>query len=139
MVVLADRGIVITGASGAGKTQLALALMRHANAEGQFGRLVADDQIFVTVIGGKLMATAPATISGLVEVRGVGPVGTACEAKAPVDLVVRLSDRGQSPRFPEGETLDLLGCQVPLLELQEENPHEAIAAVLARLSMVPFA
>ena len=45
-VVLGDRGIVIAGESGAGKTQLALELLSHARSFGLFARLVADDQIF---------------------------------------------------------------------------------------------
>lgn len=138
MVVLADRGIVITGPSGVGKTQLALALICHADTQGLFGRLVADDQIFLTGHRDSLLASAPATISGLVEVRGVGPVGTPFEAKAPVDLIVQLSDSGQSARFPQRETHDIMGCNVPLLELATANGNEAVAAVLARLSMEPF-
>ena len=47
-VVLGDRGIVIAGEPGMGKTQLALDLISHARTQGRFARLVADDQIFLS-------------------------------------------------------------------------------------------
>jgi serine kinase of HPr protein (carbohydrate metabolism regulator) len=137
-VVLGDRGIVIAGGSGLGKTQLALALISHARSFGLFARLVADDQILLSAHDGRVVCAAPATIAGLVEVRGLGPQPAAFEKKAPVDLLVRLVERGAAERFPEAETESLMGCQVPLLRLAADDGRAAVMAVFARLSMPPF-
>lgn len=137
-VVFGDRGIVIVCPSGAGKTQLALALIWHARAAGLFGRLVADDQLFLSVHGGRLVAHAPEAIAGLVEARGVGPVRIACERKAPVDLVVRLVARDLAERLPQPKTEWLLGCELPLLELAGDDRQAAVNAIAARLAVAPF-
>jgi serine kinase of HPr protein (carbohydrate metabolism regulator) len=137
-VVLGDRGIVIAGASGAGKTLLALALISHARSLGLFVRLVADDQVFLSTHDGRLVCVAPETIAGLVEVRGVGPQPAAHEKKAPVDLLVRLVERNAAERFPEAETEVLAGCEVPLLRLAADDRQAAVMAVAACLSLPPF-
>jgi serine kinase of HPr protein (carbohydrate metabolism regulator) len=137
-VGLGDRGIVIAGESGLGKTQLALVLISHARTQGQFARLVADDQIFLSAHNGRLVCIAPETITGLVEVRGVGPQPTAHEKKAPVDLLVRLVERSAAERFPEAATEFLVGCEVPLMKLAADDGRAALMAVVARLSLPPF-
>jgi serine kinase of HPr protein (carbohydrate metabolism regulator) len=137
-IVLGDRGIVIAGDSGAGKTQLALALISHARAYGLFARLVADDQIFLSVHHGRLVCSAPETIAGLVEVRGIGPQPIDHEPKASVDLMVRLVARREAMRLTEQATEALLGCDVALLRLPSEDREAAMAAVLAHLSLPPF-
>jgi serine kinase of HPr protein (carbohydrate metabolism regulator) len=137
-VVLGDRGIVIAGGPGSGKTQLALALICHARTHGLFARLVADDQVFLSAHHGRLVCIAPETIAGLIEVRGVGPQPTACEKKAPADLLVRLVERSEAERFPEAETETIQGCGVPLLKLAANDGRAALMAVAARLSLPPF-
>ena len=89
-VVVGDRGVVISGASGLGKTGLALALVIYARSLGWFGRLVGDDQLLLSSHDGRLFCTAPPTLAGLVEIRGLGPRPIAHEATAPVDLHVAL-------------------------------------------------
>ncbi|RUX64203.1 HPr kinase/phosphorylase, partial [Mesorhizobium sp. M7A.F.Ca.US.014.04.1.1] len=55
MVLIGERGILITGASGSGKTALALALIDHCRQRGSFARLVGDDQLFVGAHAGRLL------------------------------------------------------------------------------------
>ena len=137
-VVLGDRGIVIAGESGSGKTQLVLALISHVRSFGLLARLIADDQILLSAHHGRLICAAPPTIAGLAEVRGLGPQPVEHEAKAPVDLVVRLVERDTAERFPEAETEVLLGCHVPLLRLAAEDRQAATMAVVARFLLPPF-
>lgn len=137
-VVLRDRGVVITGASGAGKTQLALALISHARASGVFARLVADDQLFLSAAHGRLICTAPEAIAGLVEVRGLGPVPVVHEHRAVADLLVRLVGAGEAERFPEPDTETILGCELPRMRLAEGDTQRAALAVLARLCLPGF-
>jgi serine kinase of HPr protein (carbohydrate metabolism regulator) len=138
-VILGDRGVLITGGSGSGKTALALALVALARREGMFARLVSDDQVFLSNHGGRLVCSAPSTISGMVEVRGLGPRPIAAEPAAIVDLLVRLAPAKTAERFPEDATATLAGCRVACLGLTERNVVGAAAAVAARLSLQPFA
>ena len=137
-VVLGDRGVLIAGAPGSGKTGLALALVSHAKSLGLFARLVGDDQLFLEVYHGRLVCTVPTTIAGLAEVRGLGPSPLEFEARAPVDLYVTLVDNAAAERFPEAETTTVEGCEVASLTLAAGDRQAALLAVAARLSLPPF-
>ena len=65
-VAIDGRAVLLRGPSGSGKSDLALRLI-DAGA-----RLVADDQSELSRRGDVLMVRAPATIAGLIEVRGLG-------------------------------------------------------------------
>ena len=60
------RGVLIEGASGAGKSDLALRMLD------QGFRLVADDRVLIWASGGALYGRAPQTLANLIEVRGLG-------------------------------------------------------------------
>ena len=138
-LVLGDRGVVISGDSGSGKSTLALALVARSGGSGMFARLIADDQIFLAACGGRVLCSAPPAISGLAEVRGVGPQQVRFERAAVVDLLVRLVSAGDVERFPEDSTAMLAGCPIPCLDLAERDVAGAVAAVAARLRLPPFA
>lgn len=137
-VVLGDRGVLIAGASGAGKTGLALALIAHVRAFGRFARLVGDDQVFLRAAGVRLVCIAPATIAGQAEIRGLGPRPVDFEPLAIVDLLVRLAPRSTAPRFPEDATERLAGCEVPRLLLADGDRDAAVLAVASCLDLPPF-
>src|ERR687898_3364772 len=65
-VELSGTGVVLLGASGCGKSDLALRLIDRG------ARLVADDLVTVERHGRRLIARAPEAIAGLMEVRGLG-------------------------------------------------------------------
>lgn len=106
-VALGGRAVLIRGASGSGKSALALELM--AGGAG----LVADDRTELWVEGGRLRARAPAAIRGLVEARGVGLLRAAAE-EAEVALVADL-DRVEAGRLPPWREALVLGVPLPLL------------------------
>src|SRR5436190_12146788 len=86
------RAVLLRGPSGAGKSDLALRLIEAG------ARLVADDQTHLVRKGGTLMATPPAALAGLIEVRGVGIVKLGRNrllARAPLALLVDLVAPGQ--------------------------------------------
>jgi len=67
-VALSGLGVLLRGPSGSGKSDLALRLIDGG------AKLVADDQVELALdAAGRVMARAPATLSGLLEVRGIGP------------------------------------------------------------------
>jgi len=137
-VLLGDRGLLVTGASGSGKTELCLALLDHCRLWGAHACMVSDDQLFLSVAGGRLIATAPKTIAGLIEVRGLAPTRIPHEAKMVVDLLVRLLPAAQAPRMAEERSEMLLGVEVPALDLPANDARHAVAAVAARLGIAPF-
>lgn len=137
-LILGDRGILIQGESGAGKSTLALALIRRSGLAGRFGRLVCDDQIELVARGGRLVAKAPATIAGLVEVYGLSPTSIDCEPRGVIDLVIRLIRPDQAPRFQENGQVDIEGCRLPVFDLPARNVEASAAVIHARLGLEPF-
>lgn len=100
-------GIMITGASGSGKSALALQLMALGCD------LVADDQTSLTRHGDTVLASAPTTVQGLIEARGVG-ILRATSVEAAVVLVVDL-DRPETARLPQLYKVDCLGLTIVCL------------------------
>ena len=111
------RGALIEGASGIGKSDLALRAV-----ESGF-RLVADDRVDVFVSGGRLHGKAPASLAGLLEIRGLGVVVQPAIAVSDVSLVVRCVDAPSDvERLPEPRFETLLGVSVPVFDLWPLEP-----------------
>jgi serine kinase of HPr protein (carbohydrate metabolism regulator) len=109
-VAIDGRAVLIGGPSGTGKSDLALRLIDRGAV------LISDDICEVRRSEGRLLASAPATILGKVEMRGVGIVEMAAVQQVPVALFVDL-DRAPE-RLPEpGETRSLAGIAIPVLRL----------------------
>lgn len=117
------RAALIMGASGAGKSGLALRLLALG------ADLVADDRVLVSDDGTGLIATCPAKpIRGLIEVRGIGIFRVEPADRARVVLVVDL-DREEHERLPPKREINLLGQSLPLV-LRPRNDHLADAIFL---------
>src|SRR5207302_4488908 len=110
-VAIEGRAVLLRGPSGAGKSDLGLRLI-DAGA-----RLVADDQSELLRRGDSLIVRAPATIAGLIEVRGIGIVRLAALAEAPVALIVDLVPAETLERLPVRRTETILGFDLPLIAL----------------------
>lgn len=110
-VALAGRAVLLRGASGSGKSDLALRLVDDGAA------LVADDQTCLTRRGAELWAAAPDPLKDLMEVRGIGIVRVPALAAAPVALLVDLVREADVERCPEADAESLLGVTVPRLRL----------------------
>lgn len=95
-IAIGPRGVLLLGPSGAGKSDLALRLIDEAAQGGAKGmartsvRLVADDRTILFTRNGALHAKAPASIKGLLEIRGLGIVQLPVRASVKIALVVRL-------------------------------------------------
>ena len=119
-------GVLLRGPSGCGKSDLALRLIDGG------ARLVADDQVELTAEDGSAQATAPDSISGRMEVRGIGIVHVATIERAPVALVVDLVAPDDVPRMPEPSECHLAGIALPSISL---TPFEASAEAKVRLAV----
>ncbi|WP_373635028.1 HPr kinase/phosphorylase [Yoonia sp. SS1-5] len=116
-----SQGVLITGASGAGKSALALILMG-------FGcDLVADDRVCLRRAGDRLLATAPDTTQGLIEARGIGILQAQPRQQAEIVLMVDL-DQTSAERLPPRRKVTVLGLERPLI-YGVTGPHFAPAII----------
>jgi serine kinase of HPr protein (carbohydrate metabolism regulator) len=122
-VSVAGRAILIEGASGTGKSSLALALIDRG------ATLVGDDGTALSVRDGQLWAAPPRHTAGLMEVRNLGIVPMPC-TEAPAALILRLDPT--APRFIEqAETIEFLGVRLPLIVLWPDSPVLTLRAEMA--------
>lgn len=117
-VAIGGRGVMLTGASGAGKSDLALRLIDRGAV------LVSDDYTLLATQAGSLLAAPPATIAGRMEVRGLGIVDVPYRAQAPVALVVTLGP--EEERMPEPQRTILLGMSLPCVNIDPRMPAAPI-------------
>ena len=125
-VSLYGAGLIIRGPSGAGKSDLALRLIDSG------ARLVADDRVDLLVSDNGVIARAPETLAGLLEVRGLGILRVPVLEATVVRLVVDLVNYENVPRLPDRRMTDLIGMDVPAVTL---DPFEASAVTKVRLAL----
>lgn len=118
-VAPAGSAVLILGASGSGKSALALELMALG------ATLVSDDHTLVSKQGDNLVVDAPTTIRGLIEARGVGLLKADYAGPTPLALAVDL-DHEERHRFPSSYTFARSGVSVPLL-YRVPHPHFSYA------------
>ena len=125
-VAIGGRGVLLRGSSGSGKSDLALRLIDRGAC------LVSDDYTCVRVERGRLLAAAPATIAGRIEMRGVGIVERPAAGDVPLCLVLDLD--AVPDRLPEqaGESriLDVPLPALALAPLEPSAPLKVEAALL---------
>lgn len=107
---LGTRGLLIRGASGSGKSTLARQLLAKSNAA-----LISDDYTDLCLVNRRLIASAPAQLRGLLEIRGKGIEPWPSEPSVLIHLVVDLLPLDQIDRLPDPETLfcTLQGMTLP--------------------------
>ncbi len=135
-VVVSEAGIVIRGASGAGKSSLALALLDAAARAGLFGALIGDDRLLLSASHGQLIARGHPAIAGQIEQRGVGILQIGAEPAAIVRLVIDILQPEQTLRYPEtiNPSVTLCGIDLPLLALPKLNSaSDSARTIVARL------
>jgi serine kinase of HPr protein (carbohydrate metabolism regulator) len=122
-VAIDGRGVLITGTSGAGKSDLALRLIDRGAV------LISDDQVELTARDGRLEAGAAPRIAGVIEVRGVGLVSMRHVHPVPVSLLIEL---GEPERMPEARQRELCSVTVPVAVV---DPREASAPIKVELAL----
>lgn len=123
-IALEGHGILLRGDSEAGKSDLALRLIDAG------GELVSDDYTDVSAEDGRLIATAPPPLSGLLEVRGLGVVRLAAIPATSLVAAVDLVTTDEIERLPLPRAEAILGVVVPVFQLVA---REASAVARIRL------
>jgi serine kinase of HPr protein (carbohydrate metabolism regulator) len=129
-VALDGRAVLISGPSGSGKSDLALRLLDRGFS------LVSDDQTIVKRDGDRLVATAPPTIAGKLEIRGIGIVEVDRVSDVAVALIVEL--RNDIQRLPDDSRERLiLGVSLPLISIDAltASAPSKVAIALDRLGI----
>ncbi|MDH7970874.1 aldolase [Sphingomonas sp. AR_OL41] len=123
-VAIGGRGVMIVGPSGAGKSDLALRLIDRGAV------LVSDDYTECAARDGDLMASAPPTIAGKIEVRGLGIVDMPHAGPTAVAMVVTLADTIE--RMPERGATRIAGVERCLIAI---DAFEASAPIKVEIAL----
>jgi serine kinase of HPr protein (carbohydrate metabolism regulator) len=129
-VALDGRAVLICGPSGAGKSDLALRLLDRGFT------LVSDDQTIVRKDSGRILASAPPTIHGKLEIRGVGIVDMETVSDVPIALLVELTSDIQ--RLPDdSRERQVLDVMLPLISVDAmtASAPSKVALALDRLGL----
>lgn len=132
-VLYQGRGVLVRGASGAGKSRLVLDLLDDAATRGHDAALIADDRVLLEAAHGRLVARAPRIIAGRIELRGLGIVRLPHEEAGVIALVVDIEET-LPPRMPEDEArfVRVSGVSLPFLHLWRDD-HRAVLRVRSAL------
>jgi serine kinase of HPr protein (carbohydrate metabolism regulator) len=129
-IALGRAAALLRGPSGSGKSDLALRflfLARRGPAAPEAPLFVADDQVLLLRDADRILARAPESIRGKMEVRGVGIIDVKCVPEAELVLIVDLVRPEELERLPDTESGErLLGLDLPLIRL---TPWEASAPI----------
>ena len=117
-------GVLITGDSGIGKSELELDLIKRGHI------FVADDLVEISRVNKTIYGRAPENLRKMLEIRGIGVVdvnimfgGHCFLEKSHVNFVINMINRDQYLRLnpdrlnPNEKTINLLGVEKPLLEI----------------------
>ncbi len=123
------RGVLLRGPSGAGKSALALRLIEAG------ALLVADDYVKLDSrrLSGRLMASPPPRLAGLIEVRGLGLIRLPHLRRIPLDLVVDLVDaysQDALERMPMRREEVLAQVCIERIRIAQDDP-----AVIAKIRL----
>lgn len=97
---LGSAGLLLCGASGAGKSAVTLTLLERAALKQRSAALIADDYCALRFMRASLYAEAAPHIAGIMEIRGAGLFRLPYENCAQIHLVVELAGKGE--RYPQG-------------------------------------
>jgi serine kinase of HPr protein (carbohydrate metabolism regulator) len=130
-----EGGVLLRGASGSGKSDLALHLIRRHGA-----RLVADDRVQIDHVDEQLYLSCPKAIIGLIEVRGLGLLKLPHDVKAVLKLIVEIVPIEDMPRLPEPNYEMIEGHSIPKLRLSafDVSAGERIALAFQTIGLNGF-
>ena len=130
-VAIEGRAVMITGASGSGKSDLALRLLDRGFS------LVSDDQTIVKRVGSHLLASPPPNIAGKLEIRGIGIVDMDNLSDLPVALIVELTSSDIQRLPDDSQERPILGVKLPLITIDAmtASAPSKVALALDRMGL----
>jgi len=137
-ISIAGMGVLLRAPASGGKSDLALRMIdqpgRGLGKDLMETSLIADDRVAIWRNGERLMAACPKTLSGLLEVRGLGIVQLACSSEVELGLTVDLVADVEVERMPDlsANTFSLWGLTVPKISIA---PFEASAPAKIRAAV----
>ncbi|MEQ1548157.1 MAG: HPr kinase/phosphatase C-terminal domain-containing protein [Chakrabartia sp.] len=124
-ISVGGHAVLIQGASGSGKSDLALRLIDRGAI------LVSDDYTLIKRRADRLFASAPATIVGKLEVRGLGIIAVPYADEAAIALHICLGENVE--RFPmTKKTRKFEGIDVASVHIAA---HEASAPIKVEMAL----
>jgi len=133
-IALGAKAVLIRGAPGSGKSDLALRCLAIAPTAliPCPAALVADDRVDLRRAGDRIVAEAPATIRGKLEVRGLGVLSVPCIASAQLVLVADIAPLDTIERLPDPAPItELLGIRLPLMHVAPFAASTPVKLLLA--------
>lgn len=130
-VLVGAKAVLIRGPSGAGKSRLAWDLLQAAEQGSlPFARLVVDDRALVEARDGRLLVRPAPTLTGMIEIYGLGVRQLPHEPVATVGLVVDLA-APDADRLPPDEARNTVISGITLPRLSVATGMAALPLVLA--------
>lgn len=117
-VAVDGQAVLLKGASGSGKSSLALEMMARG------ATLVADDRVILTGTANGVVLTCPEPLCGLIEARGVGLLHARYLSPAKLCLVIDM-DQIERDRLPPDRTITYHAQTFPLLHNVESQHFPA--------------
>tara|TARA_B100001175_G_scaffold120267_1_gene102342 strand:- start:348 stop:818 length:471 start_codon:yes stop_codon:yes gene_type:complete len=122
LVSLLNKGVLIIGRSGVGKSECAIELLNKG------AYLVADDVVLIKEVNKKLIGYPPETIKDLIEIRGIGIINVkeifgeeAMINSSKIDLMIELVD------FKDSHNYERLGYDTSFTNILDiKIPHMKI-------------
>ena len=120
------KGLLILGASGSGKSSLAIELIALGAA------LIADDGIWLQTASDPPILERPDTATDRIEARHIGLIGAGPTlARAPLVWVIDL-DRAETDRFPPARSIALGDRSIPVLHAKGQHGLAPALSLLLR-------
>lgn len=140
LVEVYGEGVLITGESGAGKSEAAIELIKRGH------RLIADDAVEIRKISDKtLMGNSPSNIRHFVELRGIGIIDArrifgmgAVKPSEKIDMVIQLEAWDSTKAYDrlglDNDYANILGVKVPVMTVPI-TPGRNLAVIVETAAM----
>ena len=140
LVEVYGEGVLITGESGAGKSEAAIELIKRGH------RLIADDAVEIRKISDKtLRGNSPSNIRHFVELRGIGIIDArrifgmgAVKPSEKIDMVIQLEAWDSAKAYDrlglDNEYANILGVKVPVMTVPI-TPGRNLAVIVETAAM----